>query len=64
MLDNPDQIILWQYSLIKINATLVFTWLVMALLVGGSFLITRRLSVDAPISAVSYSVSRPCFSRW
>jgi len=52
MLNNPDQIILWQYGLIKINATLAFTWLIMALLTGGSFLITHRLSVDAPISRV------------
>ncbi|HEY5139216.1 MAG TPA: F0F1 ATP synthase subunit A [Methylococcales bacterium] len=50
MLDNPDQVILWQYDIIKINATLAFTWVVMALLAGGSFLITRRLSVDGPIS--------------
>ncbi len=50
MLDNPDQVILWQYDFIKINATLAFTWAVMALLAGGGFMITRRLSVDAPIS--------------
>jgi len=50
MLDNPDQVILWQYDFIKINATLAFTWVIMALLAGGSFMITRRLSVDAPIS--------------
>jgi F-type H+-transporting ATPase subunit a len=49
MINNPDQIILWQYGFVKINATLAFTWLVMALLTAGSFLITRRLSVDAPI---------------
>lgn len=50
MLGNPDQVILWQYDIIKINATLMFTWVVMALLAGGSYMITRRLSVDAPIS--------------
>ena len=50
MLDNPDQVILWQYDFIKINATLAFTWVVMAQLAGGSFMVTRRLSVDAPIS--------------
>ncbi|WAK03930.1 F0F1 ATP synthase subunit A [Methylobacter sp. YRD-M1] len=50
MVTNPDQIILWQHGFIKINATLAFTWLVMALLTLGSHLVTRRLSVDAPIS--------------
>jgi F-type H+-transporting ATPase subunit a len=29
---------------------LLYTWLVMALLVGGSWLITRRLSVEVPLS--------------
>jgi F-type H+-transporting ATPase subunit a len=50
MLVNTDQIILWQHGFIKINATLAFTWAVMALLVAGCFLITRRLSVAPPIS--------------
>ena len=50
MIFNPDQIILWQYSFIKINATLAFTWGVMALLALGSFLVTRRLLVVPPIS--------------
>jgi F-type H+-transporting ATPase subunit a len=50
MVLSPDQIILWEYGFIKINATLAFTWGVMALLAIGSFLVTRRLSVDPPIS--------------
>ena len=41
---SPDGIILWQWGPVHINATLVFTWLVMALLVIGSYLITRRLT--------------------
>ncbi|HEB77587.1 MAG TPA: F0F1 ATP synthase subunit A [Methylothermaceae bacterium] len=40
---NPDQIVFWQYGAIRITATLVYTWLVMALLVLGSWLATRRL---------------------
>ena len=50
MILSPDQIILWEYGFIKINATLAFTWGVMALLAIGSFLVTRNLSVDSPIS--------------
>ncbi len=46
---TPDEIVLWQWSLFPINATIVFTWLVMALLAGGSWLITRRLSTSAEI---------------
>lgn len=50
MILSADQIILWEYSFIKINATLAFTWGVMALLAMGSFFVTRNLSIDPPIS--------------
>jgi len=46
---TPDNIVLWQWGLLHINATIAFTWLVMALLAGGSWLITRRLSTGAEI---------------
>lgn len=41
---SPDQIIYWQHGFLKLNATLVFTWCLMALLVVGSMLITRRFT--------------------
>lgn len=41
---SPDQIIFWQIGWVNINATLVFTWLLMFILTLGAFLITRRLS--------------------
>lgn len=41
---TPDDIIYFQWGSFKLNATLVFTWLVMAILVGGSYLITRNWS--------------------
>jgi F-type H+-transporting ATPase subunit a len=47
---TPDQIILWQWGTIGINATLVFTWLVMGLLVIGSRLVTRRLATGSKMS--------------
>jgi len=40
---NPDDIVYWRYGPFRLNATLAYTWLVMALLVGGSWLATRRL---------------------
>ncbi len=43
---SPDEIIFWQFGFIKLNATIVFTWLLMLMLVIGSLLITRRLSKD------------------
>ncbi len=41
---SPDQTVLVAWGWLHLNATLVFTWIVMALLVIGARLITRRLS--------------------
>ena len=41
---SPDELIYWQAGFFKLNATIVFTWLVMVVLVLGSALVTRRLS--------------------
>lgn len=42
---SPDEMILWQYGFIKLNATIVFTWGLMLVLAVGSKLITRKLSI-------------------
>jgi F-type H+-transporting ATPase subunit a len=49
---SPDQVVFWQWGWFSINATIAFTWGVMAFIVIGSWLITRRLS------------SGPKMSRW
>lgn len=41
---TPDNWIFWEYGFIKLNATLLFTWALMAVLVIGAALITRRLA--------------------
>jgi F-type H+-transporting ATPase subunit a len=43
---SPDETILWQHGAVKINATIAFTWGLMAALTVGSKLITRRLSTE------------------
>jgi F-type H+-transporting ATPase subunit a len=43
---SPDTWIFWQHGFFKLNATIVFTWGLMVVMVAGSMLITRRLSVD------------------
>ncbi|MDT8442945.1 MAG: F0F1 ATP synthase subunit A [Desulfuromonadales bacterium] len=43
---TPDVYIYWQYGFAKLNATILVTWINIALLVGVSALITRRLSSD------------------
>ncbi len=44
---SPDQQIFWQYGFFKLNATIVFTWALMLVLVLGASLITRHLSTNA-----------------
>ncbi len=41
---TPDELIFWQYGFLKLNATIVFTWGLMLVLVVGSRLVTRKLS--------------------
>jgi F-type H+-transporting ATPase subunit a len=43
---SPDMLVFWQAGVVKLNATIVYTWAVMLLLVVGAWLITRRLSKD------------------
>jgi F-type H+-transporting ATPase subunit a len=47
---SPDQIILWHWGFITINATLMYTWLVMAILVLTSWLVTRKITSSEKIS--------------
>jgi F-type H+-transporting ATPase subunit a len=41
---SPDELVFWEYGFVKLNATIVFTWLLMMVLVIGSKIITRKLS--------------------
>jgi F-type H+-transporting ATPase subunit a len=41
---TPDTWIFWQYGFVTLNATIVFTWALMAVLVTAAALITRRLA--------------------
>lgn len=47
---TPDAIVFWQWGPVSLNATILFTWLVMALLGLGSWLVTRKLSTGAQLS--------------
>ncbi|MEO8858180.1 MAG: F0F1 ATP synthase subunit A, partial [Burkholderiaceae bacterium] len=44
---SPDQLVFWQHGFLKLDATIVFTWAVMALLTLTAWLVTRRLRADA-----------------
>jgi F-type H+-transporting ATPase subunit a len=43
---SPDETIFWQHGYFKLNATIVFTWMVMLILVVGAKLITRNLTTE------------------
>lgn len=41
---SPDEIIFWQYGLMKLNETILLTWGLMFVLAVGSWLVTSHLS--------------------
>ena len=41
---SPDSIVWWSAGFVHVNSTILFTWLVMAGLTVGSWLVTRRLA--------------------
>jgi F-type H+-transporting ATPase subunit a len=41
---SPDTYILWESGIFKLNATILFTWLIMGILVIGSWLVTRKIT--------------------
>jgi len=43
---SPDELIFWQAGFFKLNATIMFTWVLMLALALGSMLITRGLSTE------------------
>jgi len=47
---SSDELILWQHGFFKLNGTIVTTWALMAALVVGARLITRKLSTGIHIS--------------
>lgn len=47
---SPDGVVFWQWGMFSLNATVVFTWLVMSLLTLISWLVTRRLSTGTELS--------------
>ena len=46
---TPDQVVYWQWEWWTVNATLVFTWVTMLVLVGVSWLITQSLETGPDI---------------
>ncbi len=47
---SPDQVIVWTWKFITLNVTILYTWLVMAILIFISWLATRNLSSEMNVS--------------
>lgn len=47
---STDQLIFWEWGVIKLNGTIVFTWLLMLIMTLVSVLITRKLGGEQPRS--------------
>lgn len=47
---TSDQVIFWQHGFFKLNETIVTTWVMMAVIIFGAFLITRKLVTDGKVS--------------
>ncbi len=47
---SSDEIVFFEYGFVKLNATLVFTWIVMSFLAVSSWLVTRKIVVTGKIS--------------
>jgi F-type H+-transporting ATPase subunit a len=47
---TPDAVILWKWKFLVLNATILYTWILMALITVGSWLVTRDLSTETASS--------------
>ncbi len=47
---DPSEIVYFQWGLVRITATIVYTWITMFVLALGSFLVTRNLKVEGEVS--------------
>ncbi len=45
---TPDNLVYWKWGFVSINATLVYTWGVMGLLVLSAWAVTRTFALDRP----------------
>ena len=47
---TSDEVVVWHYGFLKLNLTILTTWILMLILAGGSALMTRKLSAGIHIS--------------
>lgn len=47
---TPDQIVFWEWGPVRLNATIVWTWVVMIVLTAGSWMLARGLRIGEEMS--------------
>jgi F-type H+-transporting ATPase subunit a len=47
---SPDNLVVWEWGFIKLNYTIIFTWIVMAIMVVLSWLVTRNLTTGLTLA--------------
>lgn len=47
---NPDSMVFWKWAFFKVNSTLFYSWIVMAILIFAAWLITRNLKGEYRLS--------------
>ncbi|HSF29118.1 MAG TPA: F0F1 ATP synthase subunit A [Candidatus Tectomicrobia bacterium] len=47
---TPDQVVIWRWGFLALNATILYTWLLMLMLTLGAWLVTRKLSTGPQLS--------------
>jgi F-type H+-transporting ATPase subunit a len=60
---SPDQVIVWSWGFVTITVTILYTWLVMAILVIGSWLVTRNISSDKYVPLIGTLFLFICLSN-
>ncbi len=46
---SPDEVVYWEWGFFQVNATILFTWAVMALMIGVVWLVTRHLTSSSDV---------------
>lgn len=47
---SPDTVVLFKWKFLTLNATILYTWILMTLMTLGSWLVTRNLSTEESVS--------------
>lgn len=46
---TPDEVVYWEWGFVKLNATIAYTWVVMAVMILVAWLISRRLTSSSDV---------------